>query len=295
MRGALFIWALGIAAAAGLDIVTLKDGRLVKGRLSYVADEKLKIRMMIAGPRGTGSSMRDVPMDRVDWIDFEMTPLDEQILRAPGEVSKSELHLHWGERSVRLENPRSKAGEFGLAYAGRLLDGGVDAEVEDAIRVFGIIEKRDWHAGRRGAARVGRLRALMALGRADEAVVEAKILAEETEDPGLLIEARYVLALAEFEELKELEKENPRWEEDIEVRPAREALFHRTVDRHLFAYLYFGSEEEVAARGLWGAREVLEFGGDRERARACARDIVELYPESTYAVRARDYLRENNE
>lgn len=291
MRVLVMLWVLGTGGVAALDIVTLKDGRLVKGELSYVADEKLKIRMMIAGPRGTGSSLRDVPMDKVDWIDFAMTPLERKVLADAGGVTKSELHLLWGERSVRLENPRSNAGEFGLIYARRLLGGGVRAEVIDAIRVFGIIEKGDWDVVRRGAARVGRLRALMALGRADEAVVEAVAMAEETEDPGLLIEARYVLALAEFDQLKALELAHPRWIEDDEVRPEREALFHRAVDRHLFAYLHYGSEEAVAARGLWGAREVFEFAGEGERARECARDVVELYPETEFADKARDYLK----
>ena len=88
-----------------------------------------------------------------------------------------------------------------------------------------------------------------------------------------------------------LELAHPRWIEDDEVRPEREALFHRAVDRHLFAYLHYGSEEAVAARGLWGAREVFEFAGEGERARECARDVVELYPETEFADKARDYLK----
>ena len=294
-RLGVLVWLGAICCVEALDIVTLKDGRMVKGKLSFVADEKLNIKMMISGPSGTGSSLRDVPMDRVDWIDFDVSPLEKRILADADAVTRSELHLLWGELSVRLENPRSNSGEFGLIYARRLLRGGSKAEMEDSMRVFGIVEEKDWDAARRGAARVGRLRTLMAMGRADEAVAEAEEMAAQREDPGLLIEARHVLALADFEKLKALEEEHPRWEEDDEVRPEREALFHRVIDRHLFAYLHFGSEEEVAARGLWGAREVFEFGGDAMRARECARDIAELYPETTFAAKARDYLKETSD
>ena len=69
----------------------------------------------------------------------------------------------------------------------------------------------------------------------------------------MLIEARFVLAKVDFKKLKVLVEENPKWQEDDMVRPDMEKLFHSTVDQFLFPYLFHGTEEEAAARGLMNA------------------------------------------
>ena len=83
-----------------------------------------------------------------------------------------------------------------------------------------------------------------------------------------------------------------RWEEDDVVRPERNELYNRTLDQFLYPYLFHGSDEKAASRGLWSAVEVYLSANDRESALARANDIVILYPGSNYAARARTLLEE---
>jgi len=108
----------------------------------------------------------------------------------------------------------------------------------------------------------------------------------ETDNPALLIEVNYLLALADTKKLKALEKEHPRWEEDDEVRPDRDDLFHRAVDRFLWPHLFHATREEVAARGLFAAADLYAYAGEIEAARDRWKDLIELYPDSSYAALA---------
>lgn len=221
------------------------------------------------------------------FIDFEPVPGEAETLDNPLALDIVSLRRLWNELAVNLDRARSNVGEIALIYANRLLEEGDDLAKQDALPVFDRVRHEDWSRERKGRAEVGRLRALMATGEAAAAAVEAEVLAAESEDPGMLIEARYILAEASFAKLKAIDEENPRWEDDDEVRPVREALYHETVDRYLFPYLFYGSEVEEAARGLWGARLVYLHSGDADAAASCADDIVNLYPLTAAAERVR--------
>ena len=92
--------------------------------------------------------------------------------------------------------------------------------------------------------------------------------------------------MVDFESLKQLQTENPKWEEDDTVRPDRNRLYHRTVDQFLWPYLFHGTREESAARGLIAAAEVYQLGGDDAAARACLEDVIQLYPATRQAAEA---------
>lgn len=139
-------------------------------------------------------------------------------------------------------------------------------------------------------AKEGRLRALVATGRAGEAVREAEQIASMTEDPAVLIEAKYILAEAAGTSLKKLLEDNPRWEEDLNVIPERNRLYHEAVDLFLYPSLFEGSQAEAAARGLWGAVGIYQLTGEAANALECARDITILYPGTKYAAPAKELI-----
>jgi hypothetical protein len=189
--------------------------------------------------------------------------------------------------------PRSIAGQVGLLYGRLLLERGLDGDAETALEVFGQVEQHAWQYDNQQAARRGRLQALIALGRAEDAVVEARKLVDEADDPELLIEANYVVASSMLGQLRELLEENPRWEEDDRVRPERHRLYREALNLFLFPSLYYGSWDHAAARGLWGAIELYLLCDEPLRAARRAYDLAALYPQGEFAERARKVLEEN--
>ncbi len=105
---------------------------------------------------------------------------------------------------------------------------------------------------------------MVASGMVQEAVVEAKEIERIAEDPVVLIEAKFILAKAAEKALRKLVDDNPRWEEDAFVLPEHNRLYEEALELYLYPTLFFGSEIDVAARGLWGSVEVSRFAGDLE-------------------------------
>jgi hypothetical protein len=134
---------------------------------------------------------------------------------------------------------------------------------------------------------------MLRLGRAAEAMAEAMELERTSEDPAVLIEAKFVLAEASLQDFKKLLKNNPRWQEDEFVRPEHDRLYHATLDLLLFPYLFHGTEEAQAARGLSRAIEMLTLSGEIPEAIELAQDLVFLYPETAPAASARSFLEAN--
>jgi hypothetical protein len=197
----------------------------------------------------------------------------------------AELVATEGAFSARSKFQR---GAFALIHARHLLK--LPGAEQSAFALFERIGREDWSEQRRADAQRGKLSAMIATGRAAEAVEQARQLAVSAEDPATLIEAKHVLGEAAMKSLRDLLAENPRWEEDDKVRPERHRLYHEILDLFLHPYLFFGAQDEAAARGLWGAVELYRFTDERDRAEELARDIVSLYPQSAYAADAKKLL-----
>jgi hypothetical protein len=291
---ALCLWSgmagPGWAAEVPLDVVFRADGSTVAGRVTVVQllFLKLNVKLVEDQPKATLS----IPLVDVDHIDFGERQIIEAYLERVNPDELIHLERFWRQRESLLKLPESTAGAFGLALADLLLDSKSVSHQLRAMQLFQRIEKEDWSADRRVLAREGRLRALVRLGRAEEAVEEARAIAEEAEDPRVLIEAKYVLAEAGMVRLRELEDKNPRWDEDDEVRPERNRLYNEVLDLFLFPYLFYGSYEHQAARGLWGAVEVYRFSKELDSAVERARDLVYLYPQGSDAAAAKALISE---
>ncbi len=236
---------------------------------------------------GVTRAQVSIPRQAVRRVDFGRRAGDEALL-ASGDVKK--LAAAWEERSDLLGVEDSEVGKIGLAYAEALLARGAAEDAVQAMELFTRIESEDWSPVRQALARSGKLRAMIAAGRADEAVAEAEQLAEQTEDPSVIIEAKFVLASAARNALTNLIKENPRWQEDDWVKPERDRLYNRALDLLLYPYLFHGTRAAEAARGLWGAVEVYMEAGEDVLAAETAADLVALYKGTPEASRAASLL-----
>lgn len=291
MRIIFFMLLFSVNALAA-DIIYLKRGDSAEGKILLIDDEKLSLEIRHElSPGNFGSRTVNVPLDYIDYIEFEATQGEAELLADPAAADIEALSALWDEKRKYLHRPRSNSGTVALAYANKLLAiSENEVRAAQAKELFEKIGSDDWNEDNKRLAKQGRLRAMIAMGEMDTAISEATKMAEETEDPKILIEAKFVLASAEFSKLKAIEKEHPRWMEDDEVKPSRNLHYNEALDLFLFPYLFYGSEEEASARGLWNAVEVYRFSKDESNARSCAEDIIKLYSNTTYEPRAKQFL-----
>jgi tetratricopeptide (TPR) repeat protein len=281
----------GVASAA--DTVFLGSGVTRFGDVVGMDESSLKVRLRLA-PRPDGreapTATISVPRRDVVQVEFAEDTARDDLLRAPEAKALPQVEAFWKQWEPFLAFAKSPAGMAACAYGEVLVESGQRSKAQEALELFARVEKEAWDELSRMRARQGRLRAMVAVGNAAGAVKEAGELAKVTEDPAVLIQAKYILANAADAKLRELVAENPRWEEDIYVIPERHRLYNEALDEYLFPYLFFGSESGPAARGLAGAMGIYRFTGETGFAIECARDLIALYPETQHAKAAKEFV-----
>ena len=231
-----------------------------------------------------------LPRGDVLSIDFALDTQRDAAIRSAAISDIPALEADWKIFKPWLEMPRSPSGSIACALGNALLATKERKNADRALELFTLVEEKSWQASDKARAREGRLRAMTATGRAAKAIEEAKALADETEDPEILIEANYLLAQAAEKELSEFLKENPRWDIDTNVIDQRHRLHNRVLELYLYPSLFFGTNNEKAARGLWGAIGIYRTSGEERLAIETSRDILAFYPKTPEAERAQTYL-----
>jgi hypothetical protein len=280
-------WFCLFSVARALDVLHLKEGDPIPCEILELSDKNVRIKETIKVAGGEAFSTKIVSMETVAFIDFGPQPGETYLLESGGIEDVQELEVLWDAKRSNLHRPNSNAGDVALKLAGMLLAAG---DFEGAKTLYVKVEQGDWDEKRQSRARQGRLRTLLAMGEVDAAVKEAMTMAEEGASAEILMDAKYVLASADFETLKELVEDNPKWEEDDLVRPERDQLYHDILDRYLHPHLFHGADEAAASRGLGAAIKVYQWAGEGEAALARAKDMLALYPSSEAAVEASAFL-----
>ncbi len=267
------------------DVIHLQSGEAVAGRIDAITDTVINVTLPVVGIGG-GTARRTLQTPQVEFIEFGFAEGEQAAFAARVSASASLLKSWWEYSLPHLHRPRSRTAAWGAAYADAILRDEGAAGATQALGLFDRIIARAWAPEDVSAARQGRLRALMAGGQLEVAIAEARHFAAETKDEALLLEVEHLLAVADFEKLRALEQEHPRWVEDDEVRPLRNELYHRTLDRFLRPHLFHATNETAAARGLFFAAELFAFAGEKEEARARWTDLIKLYPDTSEAKEA---------
>jgi tetratricopeptide (TPR) repeat protein len=307
MRGAIFhfLSLLGFLVAGdacgqfpqvGQDTIFLRQGDRLVGKLTGVDEQSIRLRRLL--PPLPGASADVAPVfasvtvlrSHVDRVEFSSGEAQERVLKHATPVNASEIETLWREARPWLAVPKSPAGGIGISYGDLLLRAGDLPSARKALELFRVIETEAWSRPDAMRARQGRLRAMVALGTLEEAIAEAREIERVAEDPAVLIEAKFILAKAAEKALRKLEEDNPRWQEDAFVAPERGRLYEETLELYLYPALFFGSESDAASRGLWGAAEVSRFAGDLKQALEASRDLVAIYPGTSHARQAQDFI-----
>lgn len=278
------------------DVLFLKSGEKRSGRVSGLDALQLRLQVPLPPPPGTPAGAATVfasvsiPRSDLSYIEFAPDPSLDPLLKSASPQQLAEVEARWSKAELWLSVPRSPAARLGNLLGDLLLRTGDPAKASRALDLFKQIEGAAWSPDDKMSARQGRLRSMVATGHAREAVNEAAELAGVTENPAVLIEAKFILASAADSSLRKLLDENPRWEEDVNVIPERHRLYNEALDLYLYPGLFAGSESDSSARGLWGAAGIYLLAGESQKALECARDITALYPNTKFAALASDFI-----
>ncbi|MEX1044512.1 MAG: hypothetical protein WEC73_00165 [Chthoniobacterales bacterium] len=293
MKKLCLITALAAASipAVAQDTVEYLDGNTRSGRIVGANERVFQLRIPAPMP-GQQGAVISINRADVDKILFGPDPDLETVTKDPSLGRLAFARVLWQRQEPFLSVPESNAAKAGMVYGDILLLSTDPARHNEALAIFQRIEKEAWDETDRDAATRGRLKALLRLGRVEEASAEAQVLAEQAEDPGLLLETKLLLAQTRIAALRELLDDNPRWSQDPPVREERSQLLNDALDLSLYPFLFHGTEHDQAAQGLWLAHEAYLLAGDTAAAREVASDIVSIYPQTRYAGPAREALQE---
>jgi hypothetical protein len=294
LRLAVLASAVLAGPAPGQDSVEYLDGTVRTGKVVGIDERVFRLRIPAPMP-GQPPATISVPRAEVDKIAFGPDADLETLTGDPVVGRTAFARVLWQRLEPFLSIPESHAAKAGQVYGDILLLSADPNRHEEALALFSRIENEAWSEDDRQGATRGRLKSLLRLGRVDEASQEAEAMAEAAEDPGLLLETKLLLAQTRLAALSDLLEANPRWSDDPPVRAERKQLLDEALDLALYPFLFHGTSQEQAARGLWLAREAYLLAGEARAAREVATDITSLYPESRQAGPARDALQEKEE
>lgn len=293
MKRTLLILLAATCVVQAQDVLEMKTGNRRAGKIVSFDERFIRLELDIPSEGGAApQSVASIALPRGDVLSIDFAPDSQRdsMVRAAGAQDIPALEGYWKIFKPWLEMSRSPSGSIACALGNALLATKERKNADRALELFTLVEEKAWQASDKARAREGRLRAMTATGRAAKAIEEAKALAEETEDPEILIEANYLLAQAAEKELGEFLKENPRWDIDTNVIDQRHRLHNRVLELYLYPSLFFGTNNEKAARGLWGAIGIYRTSGEELLAIETSRDILVFYPKTPEAERARTYL-----
>ncbi len=268
------------------ETIHLRDGRSQSGTILSQADKGLAFEFT---NQTTGKKVQmNILWENIERIEFPSSLL---LIDALSKPTRTELRIYaqlWQELEPWLSRPDSRTAELGLVYAKRLATSGEQMAPEQALDLYHLIAEHAWSAQHRTTAAREKFTLMLDMGQQRKALKELEALAQTYDDPGYVIEAKYVLASRAFEKLKTLEAENPRWQLDDDIRPVRHQTFNEAIDQALYPLLFHGHLADPTARGLLLISEVYEYVEDYPKAKTYAGDVIRLYSESSYEPAAQE-------
>ncbi len=273
------------------DTLHLNGGKRVVGQVEDITHQTVSFRQSVDLENGRrGQVKRSYSLRQIEFISFGRTKEELQLFKEGKSADREKLQKLWDRKVAYLDQARSEVGKIGLLYAEVLLQQGSVYHYQRAMDLYDLIEKKSWADADRREARLGRIRAWLALGQLDQAAQVAKAVIAGAEGEPTLVAAHLLLGEIGFRQLKLMQEQHPKWEQDEELRPLRDHLYHETLDHHLNAYLFHGTGEDPAAEGLMAAADLYGFVGDFRRRQELLEDVVQIYSRTPVAARAMKQL-----
>ena len=184
--------ATALSAVTAQDTVEYLDGNSRTGKIMGADERVFQLRIPAPIP-GQQPAVITIIRTDVDKILFGPDPDLETLGKDPVLARLAFARLLWQRQEPLLAVPESHAAKAGMLYGEILLLSSDPARQNEALALFERIEKEAWNPTDRETATRGRLKALLRLGRVDEASAEAQALAGRDDDPGFLLETKLLL------------------------------------------------------------------------------------------------------
>ena len=258
-------------------------GKAVQVRIVEMDDKAVRVQKTLP----TGIVDRRIPWADLSGVTFALTPLERRLLDETSAEAVPALRVLWDARKAALRIEGSGVGEIGLALAMALRMSREPQALDEAQALLNHLSATEVTEHKKQAVK-DQLRLLemtraLVLGPPEETDRVAWMVTGEGGNAEVMLLATAWLADRHFADLKRLEEEHPRWEEDEEVRPLRMRLYHLSLDFALYPGLFHGSQREASAHGLKKAWEVHRHTGNNVLALQTLEDLAALYPDTQAA------------
>ncbi len=281
--------ALACSTPTRADLVSMKDGRQHSGRITGQVEEAILLEIQ---PEPTlPPVLQRLPVSQVAALRFAPNSSLEEWLWNSSPPNQDAVAALWDRFAPLLKNEGSPAAKIGLRLGLFLLNTKVPSSQDAALALFTRISSDSPNPSDRAAAVQGKLRALLSLGKNQEAFAEANASLQNNPSPALAAEAQLTLASLAEAQFREFLEENPRWKDDPRVRPEHDALYHKLLDLYLPPALNQEVPSELAQRALWGALNLYRLCDEMPKAVEIARDILVFFPNGYVAQSASSFLQ----
>ncbi|MCF6314126.1 MAG: hypothetical protein L3J39_16885 [Verrucomicrobiales bacterium] len=274
------------------DVLHFKQGKKLQGRIEQITAERISLRLSVNLGRGRqGQVLRSFFLKDIEYIDFEVSAEQAALLKQGKAGKLKDWQELWNRKVAFLGQARSNTGELGLVYAQVLLQKDSVYHWVQALELYDLLLAKAWDVKVRGKARIGRVRVLVRQGDMRQANEAALAMESSSGSEELVATAQLLLAQIALIELRSLQNKHPRWQQDEEVLPERQRLYHLAIDYCLKPFLFHSEQRVLAAQGLMAAAELYDFVADDFGKQAVLEDVVEIYPDSVDAKLAREKLQ----
>ena len=280
--------ALTGSPATRAVLVTMKDGRQHAGLIAGQVDEAV---LLETQPEPTlPAVVQRLPVSQVVALRFAPNSPLEGWLWNSSPPNQDAVAALWDRFAPLLKNEGSPASKIGLRLGLFLLNTKVPSSQDAALALFTKISSDSPNPFDRAAAFQGKLRALLSLGKNQEAFAEANASLQNSPSPALSAEAQLTLASLAEAQFRAFLDDNPRWQDDPRVRPEHDALYHKLLDFYLPPALNPEVPAELAQRALWGALNIYRLCNELPKAVEIAKDILVFFPNGYVTQSASSFL-----
>jgi len=258
-------------------------GESLEVRILAVSENEVSVQKTVQGSLAS----RTLPITEISDVSFARTPLEQRLIHHPTADAAPALRVLWNTRKPTLGMQSSNVADVAIALARALRMSRETAGLDEAADLLQHVVENDPADHRNTTAELelqtlGLVQAL-ASGPSEEADRIAWAITESDGNTDAMLIATAWLADRHFEDLKQLELEHPRWDQDDEVRPIRWRLYHLSLDFALYPSLFHGTHAEEAANGLQKVWSIHHHTRSPELALQTLEDLAALYPDSQAA------------
>ncbi|MDR0534602.1 MAG: hypothetical protein LBH01_11690 [Verrucomicrobiales bacterium] len=282
---------LGGCLSLRADVITLKSGQNVEGKIAGTDGKTLTVESDVAGQR----AQVKYPLALVDKLVFVDDDATKTLLASNDPKDLPELAKLWESRQVFLGQPESNAGAVALAYARLLLKSGGD--LNQVLALSAEVESGDWQVARKPEATRLRLAVLVKSGKSDQALAEAEKIgsAAGADDDTLLqaqVQARFTGAEVAWAKLQQLERDWPKWALMPDKRVERQHLLDKTLDGFLYPVVFQSQLRNLCAEGLYRSAEIECLTGSLANAAVHVQEIITYYANDEFKAKAENLIKQ---